>query len=546
MTTNPVNIAAVVEDVARSQPQTIAIQFPLGGGRYQAVTYGDLLADSDRLARGLEKIGVRRGMRTVLMVTPSPEFFALVFGLMRAGIPPVIVDPGMGIRNLKICLDEAQPEVFIGIPKAHAARLALGWARETLKIWVTVGRRYAWGGQTLDEVRRLGADGPAYQLASTRADETAAIIFTSGSTGVPKGVVYTHGNFAAQVEILRSTYRFQAGEVDLPTFPVFALFDPALGMTTIIPEMDFTKPAQADPEKLVAAIQRFGVTTLFGSPAVLNRIGRYYEGRQMKLTSVRRVISAGAPVPADVLRRFAALLPYDAEIFTPYGATEALPITSISHKEILGETAAQTIKGLGVCVGRPVEGVEICTIPVSDAPINRWDDSLRLPIGAVGEITVRGQAVTREYFNREASTQQAKIPIDDGFFHRMGDVGRFDEQGRLWFYGRKTHRVETDNGTLFSTPIEEIFNTHPAVYRTALVGVRRDGKTEPVLCVELEAKARRADRATITRELLALGESFEHTRPIRRILYHAKFPVDIRHNAKIFREKLALWAAKQG
>ncbi|HSH93287.1 MAG TPA: peptide synthase, partial [Roseimicrobium sp.] len=237
----------------------------------------------------------------------------------------------------------------------------------------------------------------------------------------------------------------------------------------------------------------------------------------------------------------------DTQIFTPYGATEALPVASIGSHEILNETSPRTREGGGVCVGRPVEGIELKVIRITDEPIERWSDDLVLPVGEIGEIAVKGENVTREYFNRPESTRLAKIsdPANGGFYHRMGDVGYRDATGRIWFCGRKSHRVITDAGTLFTIPCEAIFNTHPEVFRSALVGVSRHGRTEPVICIELDPETHRQPEAAIRAELLKLGAANPPTRDIKTVLFHPAFPVDIRHNAKIFREKLAVWAAQQ-
>jgi acyl-CoA synthetase (AMP-forming)/AMP-acid ligase II len=392
---------------------------------------------------------------------------------------------------------------------------------------------------------RVGPIGPI-AVAPVTGDETAAILFTSGSTGIAKGAIYTHGIVAAQVEALRRLYDIQAGEIDLATFPLFALFAPALGMTAVIPNMDPTRPARVHPPNIIRAIEDWGVTNMFGSPALLNALGRWGVEHGVKLPSLRRVISAGAPVPAPVIERITTMLGPDAEVFTPYGATECLPVASIGSREILGETRHMTDVGAGVCVGRPVPEVEVAIIPISDEPIPAWDESLRLPPNQIGEITVTGPFVTRAYHARPEATALAKMAGKAGtIWHRMGDVGYLDDRGRLWFCGRKTHRVTTPAGTLYSIPVEAVFNTHPAVYRTALVGVGPAGKPTPVLCVELEPNARGTDREKLSRELLDLGAKHEHTRGIKTILYHPAFPVDVRHNAKIFREKLAVWAAKR-
>jgi acyl-CoA synthetase (AMP-forming)/AMP-acid ligase II len=282
---------------------------------------------------------------------------------------------------------------------------------------------------------------------------------------------------------------------------------------------------------------------MFGSPALLNRVGRYAEKHQIRLTGLKRVISAGAPVPAAVLERFTKLLPGDAQIFTPYGATEALPVCSIGSREILGETGRLTGEGRGVCIGRPVQSITLKIIPISDTPISQWSDDLPLPAGAIGEIAVRGPQVSSAYLNRPEATRLAKIPDPaGGVWHRMGDVGYLDDAGRVWFCGRKSHRVVTPKETLYTIPVEGVFNTHPKVFRSALVGVGKPGSQQPVLCVELEKKNGKTEQEQIRRELLDLGRAFPHTQEIREILFHPAFPVDIRHNAKIFREKLALWA----
>ncbi len=542
------NIASALLSMAESRPHALAVVCPKGRDRsgrvrYTHLTFRQLDEETDRIAAGLAAIGVTRGMRTVLMVEPSLEFFALTFALFKRGAVPVLIDPGMGIKNLGRCLAEAEPEAFIGVPKAHLARLVLGWARSTLRILVTVGRQGPWGGVGLGQIRRLG-ESVAHGVGPTDPDETAAILFTSGSTGPPKGAVYTHGIFSTQVEILRDTYGIEPGEVDLATFPLFALFAPALGMTAIIPDMDATRPARVNPAKIFEAINDFGVTNLFGSPALLDRVGRVGVAQGVKLPSIRRVLSAGAPVRAAVIEQFTKLLRPGVEVFTPYGATEALPVASVGSEEILGETRHLTDAGAGVCLGRPVEATQVFIIKISDDVIDDWSEALLAPKGEVGEIVVRGPVVTRAYFNRPEATALSKIAAPGGsILHRMGDLGYLDDRGRLWFCGRKTQRVETANGVLYTIPCEAVFNTHPAVARTALVGVGPRGSARPVLCVELKHKHAKADHDRLVREILALGETRPHTRTIRDILFHPSFPVDIRHNAKIFREKLAIWAA---
>jgi len=571
-----VNIASHLKDMAQHHPDQLAVLFPAsrdGTGRtkYSSFTYKKLDEESDFLAAGLDEIGIGRGVKTVLMVPPSLEFFSLTFALFKVGAVPVLVDPGIGIKNLGKCLAEAEPEAFIGITKAHIARLLFGWGKQSLKQLVTVGRRFGWGGHNLPKVAEIGRIRQTnavkvdqqWQAANTEIDETAAILFTSGSTGVPKGAVYSHGNFTAQVAALKQAFGIEPGEIDLCTFPLFGLFAPALGMTAVIPRMDFTKPARVDPREIAEPIARFGVNNLFGSPALLNRVGRDWRPTikkdqqpsqasfdvSQKWFTLRRVLSAGAPVSPAILERFSRYLSSESQIYTPYGATESLPVAVIGSHEILQETRHLTAQGAGTCVGRPVESVDVRIIGVTDQPISEWSEQLCLPQGKIGEIVVHGSMVTQQYYKRPDLTAIAKIhdPTTGRMRHRMGDVGYFDDQGRLWFCGRKSHRVVTTNQTYFTEPIEGIFNAHPAVFRTALVGFVRAGNTEPVLCVEREPEQSSSDERRLTdQELIAelreLGARFELTRSIQTFLFHRSFPVDIRHNSKIFREKLAVWA----
>lgn len=555
------NIASALTRMARERPHQIAIFVPCGSdlsGRpaHTHMTYAQLDEESDAVACGLTEIGIGRGVRTVLMVRPSLEFFVLMFALFKAGAISVLIDPGIDKRALKQCIDEATPEAFIGIPLAHLARILLRWGRASIKTLVTVGPRFGWGGHRYQDLAARGRAGASERkrcpavLTPVSADDEAAILFTSGSTGVPKGVVYRHRHFLAQVDMLRAAFDIQPGEIDLPTFPPFALFDPALGMTTVIPDMDPTRPATADPRKLIQAIQDFGVTNIFGSPALVNTLSRYGAPRGIVLPTLKRVISAGAPVPVAVVERMRRMLPPDATIWTPYGATECLPVAVVEGRELTADARQRTEHGAGTLVGRVVEPNVVRIIRISDEPIAEWQDDLLVPPAVVGEITVAGPTATERYHARDRATALGKIreTLADGgerVVHRMGDLGYYDEQGRLWMCGRKSQRVESASGPMFTEQVEPIFNTHPQVFRSALVGVGTRGAEEPVLIAELEPEVGREEHARIREELLALARRHAHTRNIREVLFHPRFPTDIRHNAKIGREALRLWAGER-
>jgi acyl-CoA synthetase (AMP-forming)/AMP-acid ligase II len=532
-------------------PDAAAVIQPLGyaaGGRrlYRRVTFRELDQISDRIARGLRGLGVTPGTRLALLVPPSVEFIALVFGLFKAGAVIILIDPGMGRRNLLACLRDAQPEGFVAIPLVHAVRSLLRRRFPKARFNVTLGRRWFWGGVTLEQL--LGRPECESELTPTTADQAAAIIFTTGSTGPPKGVLYRHGNFDAQVDEIRDFYGIQSGEIDLAGFPLFGLFNCAMGVTVVIPDMDPSRPAQVDPRKIVEAIQDCGVTQSFGSPAIWNRVGRYCEEHAVRLPSVRRVLSAGAPVPVHVLERMKACIHPEGDVHTPYGATEALPVASLAASTILAETAARTRDGGGVCVGIHFPGIRWKVIRIVDGPIATLAEAEELPRGEIGELIVQGPVVTRQYVTRTETNATAKIADEGQVWHRMGDAGYLDAQGRFWFCGRVAHRVRTRQGPLYTIPCEAIFNRHPAIFRSALVGIGAPGQQRPVIVLEPwkdHWPQRASAQAALLAEIRQLAQGHPLTSAIDDFLLHSALPVDIRHNAKIFREKLAVWAQSQ-
>jgi acyl-CoA synthetase (AMP-forming)/AMP-acid ligase II len=454
-----------------------------------------------------------------------------------------------------------------------------------------VGRRWFWGGPTLEQLRHAVSSNDAHlagDMAPTMADDPAAIIFTTGSTGPPKGALFTHGNFEAQSEQIRRRFDIRPGEIDLPAFPLFGLFNCAMGVTAVIPDMDPSRPARVDPAKIIEAVRDWNVTQTFGSPAIWDRVGRYCEEHKIRLSTVRRVLSSGAPVPVEVLRRMKDCIHAQGDMHTPYGATEALPVASIAASEVLGETAEKTRQGAGTCVGRKFAGIEWKVIRIVDGPIPSIADIEELPPCEIGELIVSGPQVTKCYVTRLEANATAKIvdnaPFSPGtrarsevssfsrepqasapgataglassavvqlsssIWHRMGDAGYFDRDGRFWFCGRVAHRVLSPGGPLYPIPCEAIFNQHPDIFRSALVGVGPHDIQRPVIILEPnQGKFPKtpAAKKNLLDEIRRLGQTSPLTKSIGDFLLHPSFPVDIRHNAKIFREKLALWAAKR-
>ncbi|QDT52535.1 4-chlorobenzoate--CoA ligase [Caulifigura coniformis] len=546
------NIADRLRESAVAWPERAAVI----DQRENRRTFAELDREVDQLVAGLQSLGLTPGRRIVLMVRPGIEFIALTFALFRAGAIVILIDPGMGRTNIFRCLEEVEPEGFVAIPVVQLIR----WWKRREKVFrsarlnVTVGMRIPGFGPTYGDILKLGGVHPPKPV-SVAGSDPAAVIFTSGSTGPPKGVAYEHGMFGAQVELIQRQYGIEPGEVDLPGFPLFGLFNAAMGVTTVVPDMNPTRPAQVDPVKILRAIERHGVTQAFGSPAFWNRVGRYCDEHRITLPTIRRALSAGGPVPNHVLERMARVLNGpNADLFTPYGATESLPAASIGGREVLSSTAARTRKGAGTCVGRPFPEIEIRIIRITDGPVAALDVAEACGPGEIGEIIVRGRSVTREYFRRPEATAVAKIadprsfPGDDrpSVWHRIGDVGYIDGEGLLWFCGRKAHIVHTRLGSMYSVCCEAIFETHPHVYRAALVGIGDVSDEAPVIVIEPEAgkfPETPAAVAAFRDELLRLGAGSPLTSCIREVMFHRSLPVDTRHNVKIQREALKEWAA---
>lgn len=549
--TQSINIAERLTRMAHDAPFRRAVVQPAGLDRwgryrYRQATFSQLDEFSDRIAGELIRRGLRPGLKLVLFVPFGIEFIALTFALFKAGAVIVLIDPGMGRTNIFKCLEEVRPDGFVAIPRVHVVRWLSAGKFPTAKFNVCVGPRLPGVIATYREL--LDATGVPVPRVHTAATDPAAVIFTSGSTGPPKGVLYEHGMFDAQVELIRDFYGIEPGEIDLPGFPLFGLFNAAMGVTTVIPDMDPTKPAQVNPEKILAAIRDQGVTQAFGSPAFWNRVGRYCDQRGIQLPSLKRALSAGGPVPVHVLDRMSRVLIPPADLHTPYGATESLPVASINGRDVLTSTAEKTRAGKGTCVGRRFPGVDVKIIEETEGPIASLGEAKELPAGSIGEIIVSGPSVTREYFQRPEATRLAKIPDGDRFWHRIGDVGYLDEEGLLWFCGRKSHIVQVGGEKLYSVCCEAIFDTHPQVYRSALIGVGSPADRQPAIVIEPEEGAFPVSppaRERFADELRKIASGHAQTQGIKIVLFHRSLPVDTRHNVKINREALAVWAEKE-
>jgi acyl-CoA synthetase (AMP-forming)/AMP-acid ligase II len=526
-----VNVARFLSLRSGDQPEGQAVLAPRGrdkAGRidYEQLTFRELHLQAGQVAAGLKAAGIGRGTRVLLMVKPGSDLIRCAFALFMVGAVPVVIDPGMGLRHFLNCVRRTRPEGLLGIPVGHWVSRFFPGVFRTVRYRVVVNRRFdSWFDRFPEE---------GIPVAKTGPDELAAILFTSGSTGPPKGVSYGHGQFDAQVRLIRETFSIEPGEVDLPMLPIFALFNPALGMTTVVPEMNPGKPAQVEPARILQAIGQCGVTNSFGSPVLWKKIAAHLGKTGQRLPTVRRILMAGAPVPPSLVRQLQPHLPH-ARIWSPYGATECLPVSAIEGGDILDRGLQKSHSGAGTCVGRPVAGVSIRIIRIVEGPLPRMDDAEPLPTGETGEIIATGPTVTRSYDGLPEATARAKIADETGrVWHRMGDAGYMDDQGLLWFCGRIAERVMTADGPLYTDCCEGIFNTVPGVARSALIGLGEAPRQVPAVVIEPEPGQRPGKR-----QILEASANHALTAPIRKVFFSRAFPVDVRHNAKINRLELA-------
>ncbi|MFT3716357.1 MAG: fatty acid CoA ligase family protein [Gordonia sp. (in: high G+C Gram-positive bacteria)] len=506
---------------------------------YDDVTFAELGAWSDALAASFAADGITAGTRVIVLVDPGPELYAILLGLFKAGAVPVVIDPGMGLRPMLRCLEAARAEAFIGVPKAQAVRVLFRRSFREVRATVTVGRRWFWGGRTLDEAGRRPV-GPVPEPPSGDPDRLLLVAFTTGSTGPAKAVQLTEGNLAAMLAATRALTQAGPGETALVTLPMFGLLYLLMGTRIVLPPLIPSKVGATDPLHVVNAINRFDVSTLFASPAVLGPLVDHARTHHPQLPSVRRVFSGGAPVTTEIVAGLRGVLPDKAEVFAGYGATEAIPMASIGSRELLTRLTGRARSGEGVCLGFPVDGLDVRIAPIVDGPIRDWE-SLPDEGDGVGEIVVAGPQVSTAYFWPAAANLDGKIPDGDRTWHRTGDLGRIDDDGRLWFVGRKSQRVVTPTGTLHSVAIEQIFTGMDGLARTALAGVGEPGAQIPVLCLELQPGANEREVLAAVRQR---ARSNPMTADITEFMVHPGFPVDIRHNAKIRREELSEWAGE--
>ena len=535
------NLAELFVRAAAANPNRMALAMAgsRGVGDIQEMTFRELDRASDAYAHGLRRSGLLAGDRVLLLMKPSTAWIALVLGLLKSGIVVVMVDPGMNRASLLGCIESAAPAAMVGTPIAHVLAALGRRAFAGLRMRWLAG--WPWAPGAIERLAR--ADGAAFSVAPVGPDATAAIVFTTGSTGDPKGVVYTHGNYFAQLDLLRRRFSIEERELALPGYLPFAILCLCMGNACAIATYHPARPASVDPKLVMELVRRYRPSYGLGSPAFWSRLAQHGARTGERLDGMRLLMLFGAEVHESILRGLREILPAGGELHTPYGSTEAQPITTISDRELLDPGLAGRRSELGVCVGTPLDGVEVELVAITDGPVGEGDRGARLGPGAVGEVVVRGPMVTGSYFRKPEQDRLQKIGRGRAAWHRMGDCGSFDGDGRLWLAGRKAQRIETADGLLFPLPVEARTNRHPAVRRSALVGVGPRGSQRAVLIAELfDSKLPAADRARAAAEIGELARNTGSARSIRDVLFHPCLPVDYRHNAKIQRDVLARWA----
>lgn len=536
-----------VLEIARRDPHRVALVHvgrPFADRfRQRTTTYAQLSHRAEATAVGLREIGVREGTLCSFMVPPGEDAMVLAIALWRVGAVMVGIEPhSHGLRKVARCLDRVGPEVFFGTPEAHVARLAFGWGRGSVRTKVVVGASIP-GTVSLASLERPWLAAP--RPAAVTPDDPAVIAFTTGSTGDPKPTVMTHRNLTSMIRGVGAQWGLSvdgdgSDVVDMPTFPMFWIIGLSHGGTVVVPPMDFAMkgPGAADPAKLVRTIRDQRVTSMFASPALLTNLARHCDRHGVTLPTVRRIVAGGAEIYGPLYAAVKRVLP-NGEIYSNYGATEALPVAEIDGATVLSETWPRTEAGEGLCVGTSLPGVEVRIVGIEDGPIDTIADAHPLGTGVVGEVIARSPHISDRYHEAPDDMRKNKIADGDTRWHRLGDTGWLDDEGRLWVCGRVSHRVVVDDRTYFPLCCEPVFNTHPDVVRTALVGPEpRSTVPAAVVCVEVAERAR--DRTTeIADELRVLAEQHDATRGIDAFAFLDVLPVDRRHNAKIDRPALA-------
>lgn len=509
------------------------------GQQRKSITFAELEGRITDCAAGLAGRGINRGDRVGLLVPPGIELTVAVYACWRIGAVIVVADAGLGAKGLLRALNGANLTHLIAIGKGLALTRAMRLSgRRILAGAPRKAARLALGyDATLAELEESGRSHPVTHQPGEPTDPSA-VLFTSGATGPSKGVFYRHDQLRAQAELIKKTYDLGPADRLVAAFAPFALYGPAIGIAAAVPAMDVTAPASLSATALAQACEALDATVVFASPAALRNIvdtqGELGASERDALARVRLIMSAGAPVGVSLLREVAELAP-NARLRTPYGMTEALPVADIDLPtlELVG-------RGNGVCVGEPLTGVRVAISPLSVHGDHLDDGELTTDAGVSGEVCVAAAHVKHRY-DRLWATERASSRTAG--WHRTGDVGHLDEAGRIWIEGRRQHLIATGEGPGgIVTPVglEQAVEELPEVSAAAVVGVGPVG-VQQVVVVVVPA---RIDPCTGVLAPQALTDAVRDVAEanVAAVLNITAMPVDIRHQSKVDRTALGVWA----
>lgn len=488
-----------------------------------SITFGDLWDRVSRAAAGFRRLGLAPGERAVVMIPMSIDLYVAMLAVLHMGAVAVFVDPWIGRRQIAAFAAFAEPRAWIGTPKSHLLRL-LSPRLRSIPLSVTTGWRLGPlpAGRTLDELEEAEGDGEVHPASP---DDPALITFTSGSSGEPKGANRTHGFLLAQHRALAAEFPAEERDVDMPMFPVFALNNLATGVPSVVPDMDFRRVEQVDRARILAQMRRHGVTTCTASPPFFDRLSE----RPGEIPTLRRILTGGAPVSDAQLRDWRRAF-LETEILVAYGSTEAEPVAHLTAEERLEAANPDRPLSPGFCAGPPVAGVRAKIVRIHDGPIELgsagWAD-WELPAGGIGELVVTGEHVCRDYYRNPRAVRENKIVDGEAVWHRMGDTGSFDQEGRFWLAGRVHSTIRRAGGLVHPQLVEQAASGEdPRVRRAAVVGLPDAEMGERVVLVVETGEE--GFEGEIAERLRSAGLTVDEIRLISDPL-----PVDPRHNSKI-------------
>jgi olefin beta-lactone synthetase len=526
------NLVSHLAETAKRSPNQTAI-FSASNDNVTKRNFKELNEDVSQCATYLQAKGLIKGQKALLFVKPGYELTVLAFSAIYLGVIPVIIDPGMGFRSVLSCIRSTKPDILIGVPLVVWMSFFFKNSFKTVHTKIRISKNF------LHQHIFSATSRDCCPQASTKEEELAAIVFTSGSTGTPKGVKYLHKNFNSQVISLQDNFNITHGEIDLATLPIFSLFNPALGVTTVIPIMNPRKPASADARGLVETIKSHGVTTAFASPVIGKKIADYCTRQDELLPSLQRIFLAGAPSPPSLIDDLSKIL-VNGEVIVPYGATEALPVSFAKAKQII-QSQKSILAGEGSYLGNPAPGVSVKIFPsMAPALSARLAEHGELAHGEIGEICVAGDIVTDGYYRMPGASIDARFSYENKTFHRMGDLGYFDHDHCLRFLGRKAECIQTKNGLLETERCEPMINAILCVKKSALIGIGNPKEQEPCMVVEpVRQDLTEKEKQELTHKIISILSSSFPQFNFMRVFWEQTIPVDARHNAKIHRLSLS-------